>query len=460
MTRQYKGELTRRQILAGTASGAASLGLAGCSGDGGGSGGGQNEQTTSGSDTDTGNSNTEAGSAPDLETWAWAVHVGPMQTLAKSFEKTNVNARDIPVDEINQKITTALQSQSNLPSASLIRGALLKSLARNGGVIRTTDLVSKNEDKLFPVAKSKNKVDGKWFSVPNDLGPYCVMYNADLFAEAGLPTDPVNAEQEIQTWEQFIKAGKKYENATGNKFVALSTFRDAHGLGAAMQTQNGGRWYNSDGDFQYDQQANIEAGKMVQRIYDEINKPLKMFSNPYWEAYKNEEIAAMPAPGWLVGFMMQNLSEMEGKWRVMLMPSLGEDTPRGSNFGGAGGGVPVAVSGRERELALEFLQQWHLSEESFNAKLKAGVFPGVKIEGAEQLEAGSSFFDGQKKNKKLVESAENSPLQYQRPSVRAWELDQEAHRKFLEDGADVEETLKSTHKKILEDLPEKDKTAE
>jgi ABC-type glycerol-3-phosphate transport system substrate-binding protein len=285
------------------------------------------------------------------------------------------------------------------------------------------------------------------------------MYNVDLFEEAGLPTEPTAAEEEIQTWDQFIEAGKQYESETGNKFVALSTFRDAHGLGAAMQTQNGGRWYNDDGEFQYNQQANIEAGETVQRIYNEINKPLQMFSSPYWEAYKNEEIAALPAPGWLIGFMIQSLSGMEGKWRVMLMPRLNEETPRGSNFGGAGAGIPVALGDQVTDVAKEFLVHWHLSEEAFNVKLRNGVFPAHFVEGADQAEAEDPFFGGQKRNRKLVQSAQNSPLQYQRPSIRAWELDQEAHRKFLEEGADVEQTLKETHEKILEDLPEKDKTA-
>lgn len=464
MAENSKNRVTRREYTLGIASVAGAAGLAGCSGSGNGNG-----STTSGSDaddsTDTDSETDDSTSGggeqdlPDLTTWAWSVHVPPMKQLASSFEPTSVNAEQIPVDEINQKLTTALQSQSNLPSASLIRGALLKNVARNGGVRRTTDLVEQYSDRIFDVAKTKNQIDGKWFSVPNDLGPYCVMYNVDLFEEAGLPTDPAEAEQEIQTWDQFIEAGKQYESETGNKFVALSTFRDAHGLGAAMQTQNSGRWYNADGNFQYDQQANIEAGEKLQEIYNEINKPLQMFSSPYWEAYKNEEIAALPAPGWLIGFMIQSLSDMEGKWRVMLMPRLNEETPRGSNFGGAGAGIPVALDQAEADVAMEFLQHWHLSEEAFNVKLRNGVFPAHFVEGAEQAEAEDPFFGGQQRNKKLVQSAQNAPAQYQRPSIRAWELDQEAHRKFLDEGADVESTLKSTHDKIIDDLPEEDKTA-
>jgi len=444
--------LTRRKYVGGLAM-AGAAGLAGCSG-GGPESGGSNTETT-----ENASSGGNFAQRPTLETWAWSVHVPPMKELASSFEPTTVNAKGVAVDEINQKLTTALQSQSNLPSASLIRGALLKSLARNGGVRRTTELVEQYSDRVFDVAKTKNRIDGKWFSIPNDLGPYCVMYNVDLFEEAGLPTDPAKAEQEIQTWDQFIEAGKTYESETGNKFVALSTFRDAHGLGAAMQTQNGGRWYNADGDFEYNQQANIEAGKKVKRIYNEINKPLQMFSSPYWEAYKNEEIAALPAPGWLVGFMIQSLSEMKGKWRVMLMPSLNGDTPRGSNFGGAGAGIPVALDSDEADLAMEFLQHWHLTEEAFNVKLRNGVFPAHFVEGAEQAEAEDPFFGGQQRNKKLVQSAQNAPAQYQRPSIRAWELDQEAHRKFLEEDADVAKTLTETHETIMEELPEEDKTA-
>jgi lactose/L-arabinose transport system substrate-binding protein len=160
----------------------------------------------------------------------------------------------------------------------------------------------------------------------------------------------------------------------------------------------------------------------------------------------------------MVGFIKQEMADMEGKWRVMLMPRLGEDTPRASNYGGAGAGIPLALGSEEQEAAKEFGKYWHLSEESFNVKLEMGVFPAHYIEGAEQETATDPYFGGQQRNKVFIESAKNCPPQYQRPNDRVQELAREANRLILQEDRDVEEVLQQKHEEMAAAVPEKDMT--
>jgi lactose/L-arabinose transport system substrate-binding protein len=353
---------------------------------------------------------------------------------------------------------TALQAQTNLPSITLIRSQVLKNVARNGGMLNLDDFMAENGDVLFPVAKTRNPVDGHWYSFPNDLGPYALMYNADMFEEAGLPTDRETLEEEIQTWDDFIEAGEQFKRDTGNDLITFQTSSAANGLPRAMMTQAGGAYYNDDGEFQFDQEANVRAMEKLQEMNDRINTSIQWLSSQFWDAFRKENVAVMAGAAWMVGFTKQNLPDMEGKWRVMRMPSLGGDTPRAANFGGVGAGIPLAVDSNEQEAAKEFGKYWHLSEDSFNVKLDLGVFPAHYIEGAEQATATDPYFGGQNRNEVFIQSAQDCPPQYPHPNPRALELGRESYRLILQEGEDVAETLTSINEQMLEAIPEEEKT--
>jgi lactose/L-arabinose transport system substrate-binding protein len=225
-----------------------------------------------------------------------------------------------------------------------------------------------------------------------------------------------------------------------------------------MRIQSGANWYNDEGKFQFDQEGNIRALTKLQEMNDRINLAQDQWTSKYWESFRNEDVAVLAGAGWMVGFMKQNLQDMDGKWRVMRMPSLGGDTPRASNYGGAGAGIPLGIDSDEQEGAKEFGKYWHLSEDAFNVKLDMGVFPAHYIEGAEQATATDPYFGGQKRNMVFIESANNCPPVYQRPNPRAQELAREANRLILQEGKDVETVLTNTHKKMADAIPEEDKT--
>src|SRR5690606_32909089 len=50
-----------------------------------------------------------------------------------------------------------------------------------------------------------------------DTGPTALFYREDLFAEAGLPTDPEEVTKELATWDDYIAAAEKLQSATDAK---------------------------------------------------------------------------------------------------------------------------------------------------------------------------------------------------------------------------------------------------
>lgn len=484
--RNRRDSISRRQML-GSTTAAMLAGLAGCSGGGGGNtdNGGQtnnesgdtstdtaSEDTATGTesgdtstDTESGETSTETESGTqsnqniDLSTWTWAIHTNAAEALAEQYDKANVQVADQPSGKVGDKLVQSLQSQSNLPSISLIRSFLLKNVARNGGMRQITDVVKENEDRLFTISKSKNIVDGEYFSMPNDLGPFVLMYNKDAITKTGLPAEPSALEEELQTWDDYLKAGQEWQDQTGDPFLSMPATQAGNGIPVALQIQAGGRWYTPDGKFEFDQQPNVKAFELTKQLY-EISGHYDWFTSQYWENFRSGAVPTNPAPAWATGIMKPNLEEMEGKWRVAKLPALEQGGPRGSNFGGASAGVPLAISQEKQNAAIEWGKFWHFSDAAFNEKIKAGVFPATKPAGAEQLEREDSFFGGQQVVKKFVAAAEASPPEYSRPSERAQSISRDAIRKIVAEGQPIQETLSQASEEILSGLDEKDKSIE
>ncbi|AKU09834.1 extracellular solute-binding protein [Haloferax gibbonsii] len=403
----------------------------------------------------------------DLEAWAWSVHYDALERIAPLYEEQSANTvqtSEASDDKTTQKLISSLQAQSSLPSISLVLPGSFKSVARKGGFQRIDDLVKKNEDQLFTVAKTKFKVNGKYFGFPNDLGPYAYFYNTELFEEAGLPTEPEAVEQEIQTWDQFIEAGKQLEQATGAKMISFEDTDYSNGLARAMPLQAGGIFYNEDGEFQFNMPSNVTAFKKLQELHREINTPTQQWSNKYYSQHSNGEVAVAPGAAWLVGIMKQNMTGLEGKVRIARIPRIGElDSARGANYGGGVAGIPTPLGQKETEQAKDFGTFWHVSETGFNQKLKAGAFPANKVEGAEMMEKEDPFFGGQKRTKKFVQSAEECPPQYPDPVLRGADI-VNTYQSFVTDilrnDKDVKTAIDATHEKMMNNIQEADKTVD
>jgi lactose/L-arabinose transport system substrate-binding protein len=442
--------------------------LAGCSGDGsdtptgdGGDGGDGGSNTSTATEGQT----TSQVNPQQLDFWAWTVWVPILEDLSESYDGPHdVSITEQAPGEIAELLTTSLQSQTNMPSISLLRRGVQKSLPRQGGVLKLDDLVSEYEDRLFDVAKTKSKVDGSYYGVMNDIGPIALWYNKNLYDQAGLPTEREALEEEIQTWDDFIQAGRDLESQTGAKMIAMELGGSANGFHQAMTTQLGGRWYDkSSSEFSFNQEANVKAYNTMKDL-KEINEPLSRGSSQFWGAIRNENVANICAPAWMLSYATETISEMSGDWGVYRLPRH-ENSPtdynaRASNYGGAVAGIPSALPSAEREAAKDFLVYSELSEDAFNTTLELGGFPAHFIEGAEQITAEKEFFDNQQSNKVYIDAARACPPQYVVPNSRVQELSGEATRLILQEDEPVEQTLDDINQQMVSTIQEADMTVE
>lgn len=439
----------RRDVIKALGAGALSLGVAGCLG--GESDGGDGGSGDGGSGDDGGQSTPMPQS---FEVWAWNPHPPHLQTAGELFnEQSSHTVTGVEKSGLAELWTTGLQSQSGLPPLALIRQWVLSGAARNDGLVKTQDVVSKYDDGLFTISKTLNRVDGEFYNFPSDTGPWVLFYNTELFAEAGLPTEPEAVREEFPTWNEYMSAAETLEQATGAKMLTFSA--ENVGTMPGLRSQAGGGWYDDQGEFAFDQPANVETYELLVDLLD-YAAPYELFSNRYWQAYTDGEVATLPGPAWLIWFF-KNSVDAADKFRITTLPRFKEGGAFGANWGGVGAAIPFFKSEAEKRAAAEFAEFWHFSEEGVRAKLENGVPPAYDP-GGDVWNLEDEYFGNQAIWQPVRESAEDSPPAYRLLNWDVYTSSTGVLKEVTEGSTSIQAVLDARQEEMLTQLDEGDKS--
>lgn len=196
---------------------------------------------TSGGDADPSGSGAASGSGAPLEITLWHGYgkvgiVGGIQNYeAKSIQDMvdafNAEHPDIHVNDVFccsndnalQKLNVALQGDQQ-PDITYQYGTSLPQLANAPGLMDLTDRVNDagfDWEDFFPGERDAATIDGRVLGVPAAVGNLAVVYNKDLFQQAGL--QPPAADW---TWDDF-RADAKALTDPGTKTFGLAFPADA-----------------------------------------------------------------------------------------------------------------------------------------------------------------------------------------------------------------------------------------
>lgn len=461
--------MNRRKVIK-LAGGAVTIPLAGCLGMGNGNGGEFEGK---------------------LSSWSFHIHGNIMEEMAARYqEKTDVEVETetIGADQYNDRLTRELQSGQDPPSAVTMRPGPVRGLATGGFVQDISDLVEEHDDQIMDIVKNRGRIEekvlertheGYYVNIGIDLGPYIILYNRDLFEEAGLPTEPEDVEEEIQTWQQFIEAGGQVKQNTSATEMIGDDLSELNDLWVAMMNQMHGRYYTPrppDGtaEFNFNQPANIKAAQVAKAVH-EVTADVPRLNSRHVDMINSEELACVIAPAWMqfafkgvesdVAEVAGSFEDMAGKWRGFRIPLPddivdmddhlpdGLEVKRAANQAGATAGIPSGIPEEHNEEAKEWLKFWTLSEDKFEVTLDAGVgITNYRSEWEDKLEEPVDYFGGQPINKVWTESGLECPDQYRTPTGTVRELMYEAgNRMFVQDQG-IEETIEEVHNDMMDDI--------
>ena len=253
-------------------------------------------------------------------------------------------------------------------------------------------------DKLYDL--SSDTVDGRWvdwkteaatdsdgrlIAYGTDIGPEAICYRADLFAAAGLPTDPAEVATLLDgDWDHYFGVGDDYVAASGGKAWFDSAGATYQGMinqvQAAYEDPDSGDVIALDNPEVRDIYDQVLAASATQSAH------LSQWGEDWAAGQANGAYATMLCPGWMLGVISGNAPEV-ADWRIANVFPNG-----GGNWGGSY--LTVPDQGEHKEEAKAFADWLTSPETQLKAFITTGNFPSQQdlFEAPELLDVTNPFF--------------------------------------------------------------------
>ncbi len=156
--------------------------------------------------------------------------------------------------------------------------------------------------------------DGKWIGYGTDIGPLAMCYRKDMFAAAGLPTDPEAVKPLFATWDSYFAAGQRYVAATHKPW-----FDSGSQIFNSMVNQLDVGYFTKDDTLTIDQNPPLKADwdKVTAAIVGGESAKLTSFSPEWQSGFKQSAFATTVCPAWMLGVVKENAGPGNaGKWAV------------------------------------------------------------------------------------------------------------------------------------------------
>ena len=224
----------------------------------------------------------------------------------------------------------------------------------------------KKEDYLGWKWEQGTTKSGKTIGLGTDVGPMAICYRQDLFAAAGLPSDPAAVSALwAGDWQKYVDAGKTFQaNAPKGTFFMDSATGLFNGVVSSSTQQ-----YYKDGKLAYKDSASVKSAWDLAMAADAAgsSQGLKEFDPPWQTAFSQSTFATTLCPSW----QQANIEKYSGpanagKWNVAQAPAAG-------NWGGSFLAVPA--SGKHVAAAQELAAWLTAPEQQAKAFQKVGVIP-------------------------------------------------------------------------------------
>ncbi|MEL3970910.1 sugar ABC transporter substrate-binding protein [Rossellomorea oryzaecorticis] len=390
-----------------------------------------------------------------LTAWAWNVNVGALNDAVKEYQKEHPNVKlkveDIGRLDVYDKLSTGLAAGGvGLPDIVLVEDDRIQGYVQafpQGFLDLSEKGFGDHKDKFPSFKNDLAQVDGKYFAMPFDAGPGGMFYRRSLFEEAGVKAE------DIETWDDFLEAGKKIKEKTGSYAMPLDMFKDDPTF-RMMLNQQGVFYYDKDGNIDLTSPEAVKAMEMQKKFADaDLIKNVDGW-NGVVSSTVDGSVATIPFGAWYYGTIIDQAKDTSGDWGVFKLPAFEEGGNRASNLGGSSWMIPAASE--NADAAYDFMEYFATDKDTqIMAMEDYGLFPSLNtVYDSEVFKSEDEFFGGQKIWELFAEEMKDVPTAYYTKdySVALDEAIKAQADTF--NGTDPEKALKAAAKR-LEDRTER-----
>jgi len=310
-----------------------------------------------------------APAAEPITFWTFqAAHQTFMESAAARWNETypdrpiELQAETLGYDDLHNNLMISLQTGTGAPDLVDIEIAMYANFITGEEeyipLVPLNDIVEPEKDVLIMGRFDNYANHGNYYGVDYHVGAAAMMYNKEIFEEAGVD---INA---IKTWDEFKEAGKVIREKTGKYIMAVETTE--HWTYYPLITQQGSDFFDpATGEVILDNEVNIAT---LEWLLDGVQQdifcvmPGGFCHSEEWYAYMNEgNVGAIAVPLWYLNRFTDYMPDLDGKMAVRAMPVWVEG---GANSAGLGGtGTSVTNQAKNIELCKEFLYFAKMSKE-------------------------------------------------------------------------------------------------
>ena len=290
-----------------------------------------------------------------LEVWGWNIAAASLEALVPEFQKQHP---DVAVSvtmsgtAMQSRFLLSLVADVGAPDISQLQLVDAPKFTPSDKLTDLTEMAHPYEEVFSPAFWGNCVHEGRVYAIPWDMGPCAVFYKRNLFERYAIDPDA------IETWDDYIDAGKRIVAASGGETAMIAA--SVAGLFDYFEIliqQTGGGIFDAEGRLMMRAPGNRRALEILRAILESgIASPVNPYTHEFYASFQNDKIATYPMGVWIGGSIKDYAPNTAGNWGVFRLPAPHPGGPRVSNLGGSVLVIPAQSSNREAAWAfVEFV---------------------------------------------------------------------------------------------------------
>lgn len=316
--------------------------------------------------------------------WGWLYTVDCLKANLGEFNKaypdTKVIFKTLSPGEIYLRLPSALSSGIGLPDVVALEDSHLPAMAATGGLLDLTVPAGAYRGKFNAYKWAAVSAGGRIYAMPWDSGPVAVYYRRDIFARAGLPSDPDSVAKLLDTWEDYYRAAKIIKDKTGCYMFPLAGTRNDGRLFEVLLQQQGFNYFDRAGNVILGGPGSVRTLEFLGRMYKEgLTHDSVPWEDHWYAAIRDGSVATVIGAVSLDSFLRWFAGKTSGLWGVVPLPVWTRGTGARTSNGGETLSLAIPKRGRQTEAAWSFVQFMLARKESqVNMMKNHDSFPALE----------------------------------------------------------------------------------
>ncbi|MEO7719801.1 MAG: extracellular solute-binding protein [Capsulimonas sp.] len=254
---------------------------------------------------------------------------------------------------------------------------------------------------------------GEIFGMPHDVHPVQIAYRRDLFEKYGV--DP----GKIQTWDDFIAAGRKI-TIPGKQYMIELSDSDSVSLESFL-LQRGGGYFDSAGNVILDNEAAVKTMEfyvpLVAGPHKIGNTVGDMYGAQFGKALEDGYEMSFLCPDWRSRMVEDNYGRLSGKMALMPLPAVALGGTRTTTWGGTMVGITKRC--HNPDLAWALVQYLYTDKAQLAQRFSdTNILPPLEAAWKQPaFQRPNPFWSGQRLGASYVELAPQVPPRFTAPEI-------------------------------------------